>query len=670
MKHRRHQSEPTYPFVNQQALPEIVGSQRTGATPSTQTGEDPTPPELSVSQEPLPSSQNNSLIQQAAQVFRNIRRKRRRSKFHPQSVNVLSDWLDENRSDPYPNAKQKKELAAASGLTEKQVGTWFTNWRKRQDPMEAWLASPFEEAVGATAIQSAIENLGDSSEQSFERYPIPAGLLIDLEDIPDQFVPGPSSQISPVDDSGRLRSGSRSGHSSAAGSSFSGASSGRRSHARSISRTVPSPGIRKRSPRRGRKKLAPVSPHAHGDSECEDSDSAVSPGTEEKEWPCTFCRKKFSRRAWKRHEESHIPQNRWICLLTGPTKPLPSGGVVCAFCSVKDPNEAHLRSHRVAECGHRAFSRKDHLYQHWKNFHRGEPFCDDIISQWKSRINDNPNQAWVCGFCGVLLPNWNERSIHIPNHFRDGLDMKSWNPHRRLLGNATPVEQAPPSTTAETALVEGTQQLTINNQSPMIQMQVMDPADPGRPVNTQATEPIQPPIVPMQDIEFSTPQALEQWSFKCTDFACSNARFRTLDDWREHELNHACQYQNDIFKCQHIVQMSGTSWLCGEVFTSWPSIEKHLVDYHQCTSEMVVYHTGISWIRGDLEVAHNRPFNIWCGFCQKVIEITGQGSAIDRKVNHIAGHLHAGGSMSEWTPITTPLLPITSPSWWNNFRIV
>lgn len=45
------------------------------------------------------------------------------------SRRILQEWY---QTKPYPSTREKKELAAATGLTTTQVGNWFKNRRQRQ----------------------------------------------------------------------------------------------------------------------------------------------------------------------------------------------------------------------------------------------------------------------------------------------------------------------------------------------------------------------------------------------------------------------------------------------------------------------------------------------------------------------------------------------------------
>ena len=51
--------------------------------------------------------------------------------FQSTATKILEAWYDNNKRKPYPNKKQKAELAKKTSLTETQVGVWFQNKRQR-----------------------------------------------------------------------------------------------------------------------------------------------------------------------------------------------------------------------------------------------------------------------------------------------------------------------------------------------------------------------------------------------------------------------------------------------------------------------------------------------------------------------------------------------------------
>lgn len=60
-------------------------------------------------------------------------------RFSPSIVDHLERWFVKHGTNPYPNEHEKQELALATGLTEKQLGIWFCNRRRRIGKKESKL---------------------------------------------------------------------------------------------------------------------------------------------------------------------------------------------------------------------------------------------------------------------------------------------------------------------------------------------------------------------------------------------------------------------------------------------------------------------------------------------------------------------------------------------------
>lgn len=172
------------------------------------------------------------------------------------------------------------------------------------------------------------------------------------------------------------------------------------------------------------------------------------PGISKPSFQCTFCHKKLSEKAWRRHEESqHVPQHQWTCMpwehpfydymLVSKSKSC------CIFCATlcgeiggdRQTKQQHIMQcpKRVASClerpvEERTFGRKDHLIQHLRQFHDSH-FNEYLMAEWESE-NKELDRLWGCGFCGAILLNWNCRATHIAAHFRRGLDMTAWDSSR------------------------------------------------------------------------------------------------------------------------------------------------------------------------------------------------------------------------------------------------
>lgn len=312
---------------------------------------------------------------------------------------ILQDWHQEHLTNPYPTKEERDQLASRTGLTVKQVSTWFTNNRQRQlDPFEQWLSSSSsDEAASPSAIGTAL-NWSDYNAPNLSRR--------------------------------RHNSASSAGSAASAGSAFS----------------LCADAVQSGPQRKGRRKKYWKREGKHN------AIPALSLHEELKvpslTYQCTFCHVELTPKAWKRHEESqHLSKSQRACLSDAPF--IDQGDdLACTFCpsfSSDDSQSTHNRQcrHRVVEClrkskSERTFHRKDNLVQHVKGFH-GVFLSDEMIEAWEVQA-DHSHHDWKCGFCGQRLENWNVRATHIAKHFRVGLRMDSWD-STRLAKN----EDEPPS---------------------------------------------------------------------------------------------------------------------------------------------------------------------------------------------------------------------------------
>ena len=58
--------------------------------------------------------------------------KRKSTKYSPECLAYLHQWLATHLHNPYPDREEMECLAAGSGLSREQVNNWFTNTRKRK----------------------------------------------------------------------------------------------------------------------------------------------------------------------------------------------------------------------------------------------------------------------------------------------------------------------------------------------------------------------------------------------------------------------------------------------------------------------------------------------------------------------------------------------------------
>ncbi|CZR61405.1 uncharacterized protein PAC_11301 [Phialocephala subalpina] len=148
-------------------------------------------------------------------------------------------------------------------------------------------------------------------------------------------------------------------------------------------------------------------------------------------WPaCQYA--SSSAMDWKRHEETHWPQKRYMCLECAATPELDLSQ--CPYCLYAYPSRIqealnnHLLQCESAKRNGRTFARKDKLSEHLQKDHASLPgLAMSRAATWTFEIDS----GWTrnCGFCGILLDTWDERARHLVEyHFKQGADLRSWQP--------------------------------------------------------------------------------------------------------------------------------------------------------------------------------------------------------------------------------------------------
>lgn len=295
------------------------------------------------------------------------------------AVAILKAWLQEHGNDPYPSDIEKRELSARTGLETKQINYWFMNARKRN----------LNGGYNSSTSCSDAESLGSWTP-----------------------VRGRSPQRLPT----AIRGSSTDSLSSSLWCSDSEVS---------------------RPSKRGRKRRYSSDVPLNNRKGSRSTSTSVATNSGWKydcNFQCTFCGTSLSSKSWRRHEETqHVPQMYWTCMATGSTLSDGNGSKTrCALCG--EPGVNCTKDHRVDDCLNRpekdrTFERKDHLRQHFRNFHPHSTLHDDVAAAWEFK-NTATDRPWPCGFCLEILPNWNTREQHIANHFRQGSTMKSWSQNR------------------------------------------------------------------------------------------------------------------------------------------------------------------------------------------------------------------------------------------------
>ena len=330
---------------------------------------------LSCEEAPQPDSSNTSvhLISPLPELDEGSVRKRRR-RLSPKSKNRLTECFECHKEDPYVPKEEIQKLAIDTGLSIRQIQTFFANSRARklprvssekagvqiptppreQGPMERFLStSPEEDGISENAVKKAAKIMKRPIKPRCRAGRVSASVC---DSTPSSTSNSSSASVDSLDSRGSRKGRKR-----------------RREPGRVVAKNV----FRR-----------PASPT--------------------KKFQCTFCTIDFGTKYdWKRHEESvHFPQNEWVCMPLGPIE-----DSRCVFCSEVSPDKSHLDRHKIAGCleapqEERAFQRKDKLVQHIKQVHTCPP--PEAIRGWCIPVQRNV--LLLCGMCSVILPDWKSRA--------------------------------------------------------------------------------------------------------------------------------------------------------------------------------------------------------------------------------------------------------------------
>ena len=341
---------------------------------------------------------------------------------------LLKEWFNAHRNFPYPTCEEESSFMSSTGLTLRQIRTYFANQRARNTRGSLHLDKPSREML------TTYPAINQSSSYSITRSdnPSAADLSSSLPGVLRKFRCDKDTP-KPTENSGSLPSegpplfpflasrqyGSNPGNAEAVNEesstlAFSNALNLSAFHCPTVGR-------------KGRKRFAPSSLLPEIQSTAEDTNS----------YYCTFCAKQLKGRyEWKRHEATHVAAIRWTCM--------PNNEAViqnkCVFCQAHCPPLEHLEEHNIQACldrplSTRVFSRKDHLSQHAKQAHLSKQEAHSSSSSgfnvppsWMSEVDSSefaPGILW-CGFCRTDLSSWTERIDHISSHFQEGAKMVNW----------------------------------------------------------------------------------------------------------------------------------------------------------------------------------------------------------------------------------------------------
>lgn len=353
------------------------------------------------------------------------------ARFSRESVKILKNWVTTHSKHPYPTEEEKENLQRMTGLNKTQITNWLANARRRgkihvtratsphigrgyaqaidipqrpgtpsmfesMNPLQRWANSPPEnEPASVTAIARAVSASYSQTSSASGRT---------------------SPYVSNFSDDGSSRSLCKESSASSFGTSHSSGGSFASSFSHN-SRGSSVPSFVRTRGRRRRRRAPPM----------RSEEALIQPL---KTFQCTFCTETFrTKHDWQRHEKSlHLSLERWVCCPDGPKAVNPENNASsCVFCSLADPDNAHVESHNFSGCmertqEERTFYRKDHLRQHLKLVHNVK-FLQWSMDKW--RVN-TPQIRSRCGFCGIVMDSWSIRVDHLAEHFKTGNTMADW----------------------------------------------------------------------------------------------------------------------------------------------------------------------------------------------------------------------------------------------------
>ena len=145
-----------------------------------------------------------------------------------------------------------------------------------------------------------------------------------------------------------------------------------------------------------------------------------------KKFQCTLCYRGYgTMHDWKKHEEKHYPQHKWVCMLNGATEVDHLGRPTCVFCGEVNADEEHCEVfHSFTKCytkdqKWRSFAKEPILIEHVKQKHGvSTPYIH--TERWRVHIDRG---IMLCAFCSCQPDSWDSRAKHIAQHFMAGYDM-------------------------------------------------------------------------------------------------------------------------------------------------------------------------------------------------------------------------------------------------------
>jgi hypothetical protein len=179
----------------------------------------------------------------------------------------------------------------------------------------------------------------------------------------------------------------------------------------------------------GSQRQVPLLPHPESQKRKPKQNSRRSQ-PEERMFPCTSLDCSYSTNSamdWRRHEETHWPQKRYMCIECPPTD---VKAPKCSFCMLSLSPAVGVTTHYLqcdsARRNGRTFARKDKLSEHLQKEH-SMPQSSAMSQALISTFSVDSGWPKRCKFCDVLFDSWDYRTQHlIEDHFKRGADHRLW----------------------------------------------------------------------------------------------------------------------------------------------------------------------------------------------------------------------------------------------------
>ena len=375
----------------------------------------------------------------------NDRKMTKRCLLNPRAVDMLSNWFEANRHDPYPSFEERQFLLFESqkidsSMTLKKMQTWFNNARSRkrysgqislsQTSARCWTPDS-KGNFSAGNLASLVVAPGTPEEWS--RPSSRSSYHTALDTCPQAVENGPRKQ-------GRPQRHRFSGASHLSPGNFNGPRQFRRDENTTIAPDCPSSTS---SIHEDMFVDASELPHSHDLDVHRDDDNMPQhsfdlnrpqmgvpsapnvPSTVR--YQCTFCRTTdVTAKTLKRHEEKHVPQREYVCMPYDV--PFTQDRSHCVFCSQDGRHTTDCQEH-IERClkrdrEGRSFPRKDKLGQHIKTYHKARVHSA-VLDEWSSAL-EGSFLVFECGFCGEKSLTWDVRASHMVKHYREGYNMSMW----------------------------------------------------------------------------------------------------------------------------------------------------------------------------------------------------------------------------------------------------